>query len=168
MIAVRAEQPSDRTAIHGLIAQAFGSDAEAGLVDTLRDQGDLIVSLVAERDGNLAGHIAFSPMSIEADGHNVPGAGLAPLAVSTDARRQGVAALLVREGLAHLRETGMKLAFVLGDPHYYGRFGFSAEAAAPFASPYAGPYFMALRLDPAFVLPQTGRADYAPAFAALG
>jgi putative acetyltransferase len=57
---------------------------------------------------------------------------------------------------------------VLGDPEYYRRFGFAPETAAPFASPYAGPFLMALRLHEGIALPASGRADYARAFSTLG
>ena len=66
------------------------------------------------------------------------------------------------------RATGEELIFVLGEPDYYRRFGFSAETARPFTSAYSGPYFMALALKPGFTPPKLGRADYAPAFATVG
>ena len=73
-----------------------------------------------------------------------------------------------RAALAIAGTLGEEVVFVLGEPAYYTRFGFSAEAAAPFASPYAGPYFMALWLRPPPAAPASGSAAYAPAFGALG
>ena len=80
----------------------------------------------------------------------------------------GAGSELIRSALAIAKTLGEELVFVLGEPDYYGRFGFSAEAAAPFESPYAGPYFMALWLQPDLDSPAKGSAAYAPAFARLG
>lgn len=137
-------------------------------MDALREQGDLLLSLVAEQNGQIVGHIAFSPMTVLGDGKAIDAAGLAPLAVSPAMQNQGIGAALVRVGLDQLRSQGVQLVFLLGDADYYSRFGFTAATAAPFTSPYAGTHFLALRLDPSFSLPQSGRADYAPAFADLG
>jgi putative acetyltransferase len=79
----------------------------------------------------------------------------------------GIGAGLIEAALGIARATGEEIVFVLGEPDYYRRFGFSAEAAAPFASPYAGPYFMALALRPGFALPAAGEAAYARAFSDL-
>jgi putative acetyltransferase len=92
--------------------------------------------------------------------------GLAPVAVAEDWRRRGIAARLIERGLTKAREEGWDAVFVLGEPRYYSRFGFSAGLAAGFSSPYAGPRFMALALQdklPSWV----GSVDYAPAFSAL-
>ena len=80
----------------------------------------------------------------------------------------GVAAAMIRDGLARAAAAGWQGVFVVGDPAYYGRFGFDAAAACGFVSPYAGPHFMLLRLDPTPDLPRRGAVAYAPAFAALG
>jgi putative acetyltransferase len=107
-------------------------------------------------------------MTAIADGKSVAAAGLAPLAVHPSMRGRSIGGDLIGAGLERLASLGTQLVFVLGDADYYARFGFSASNAAPFASSYAGLHFMALSLDPSFALPQSGRADYAPAFSALG
>lgn len=168
MTNIRAEAGQDQPAIRALVSTAFGGDDEARLVDALREQGDLLLSLVAEQNGQIVGHVAFSPMAAIGDGKAIDAAGLAPLAVAPAMQNQGIGGALVREGLDQLRSQGVRLVFLLGEPDYYARFGFSAADAAPFTSPYAGSHFLALRLDPSFSLPQSGRADYAPAFADLG
>src|SRR3546814_7711068 len=66
-----------------------------------------------------------------------------------------------------MADKGVEIAFLLGEPEYYRRFGFDPRVAAPFSSPYAGPYFMALALCDGFKLPERGRAEYAEAFARL-
>jgi putative acetyltransferase len=77
-----------------------------------------------------------------------------------------VGSALVRHGLVLLAERGERVVFVLGDPAYYGQFGFDAAAAAPFMSPYRGPHFMVLQL--AQTAPLDGTVRYPPAFAELG
>jgi putative acetyltransferase len=158
---LRAEQVGDRQAIRDLHAACFPTVAEADLVERLHDAGDIAISLVAEEEGRSVGHALFSPVTAP-----FRALGLAPVAVAEGSRRQGIAARLIEQGLARAKEAGWEGVFVLGEPRYYERFGFSVESAAGFASPYAGPYFMALALQGA--LPHhAGRVDYAPAFATL-
>ena len=81
-------------------------------------------------------------------------------------RSSRIGSRLIRDSLERLGNQGEELVFLVGEPAYYRRFGFAAETAAQFASPYAGPYFMALALGD-IDIPAAGRADYAPAFAGL-
>jgi len=117
-------------------------------------------------DGEVVGHIAFSRMTVSSDGERVTALGLAPVAVLPSHQKQGIGGRLIERGLAAANGRGTCLAFVLGDPDLYGRFGFRCETAAPFASPYAGPHFMAQWLSSPRA-PASGRADYAPAFGRL-
>lgn len=139
---IRTETPADHAAIRAIVVDAFGGEQEADLVDGLRRDGALTVSLVAEVDGRIVGHVALSRLK------SPPRAlALAPVAVVTDRQRQGVGSALVREAIK--RATAAEDAdviFVLGEPAYYSRFGFAPETALPFPSPYAGSYFMALKL----------------------
>ncbi len=164
---MRAAEPRDEAAIRAVHISAFPTADEADLVEALGREGDAIISLVAVRGGEIIGHVLLSRMAVSGDGRGYRALGLAPLAVRPGARREGVGSALVRAALQRTAETGEQLVFVLGDPAYYGRFGFSLADAAPFASPYAGPHFMALRLRDHVPLPSAGKADYAPAFAAL-
>ncbi len=148
-------------------ASAHGHHGEADLVRALHEAGDARVSLGAWRDDALVGHVLFSRMTAQADGAPIAAAALAPLAVARHWRRRGIGAALVAAGHAALRAQGTGLAFVLGDPAYYGRLGYEAALAAPFASPYAGPFFMACALDSAAPRPQRGEAIHAPAFSRL-
>jgi putative acetyltransferase len=92
---------------------------------------------------------------------------LAPVTVVPERQDAGIGSRLIRAGLERATADGWQGVFVLGEPEYYGRFGFDAALAADFTSPYAGPYFMALTLNTE--LPATeGKIDHAPAFAALG
>ena len=134
----------------------------------LGDDGDALVSLVAESGGALVGHVLFSRMDVEADGVSLPAAGLAPVSVVPARQGEGIGAALIRAGLDALRQQGIAMSFVLGHADYYARFGYSTDLGARFASPFAGPHFMAMMLDSNAEWPQGGRADYAPAFGRLG
>jgi putative acetyltransferase len=111
--------------------------------------------------------ILFSRMDVSADGNPIPAAALAPVAVLPAHRNQGIATALLEAGHDALRQQGISIAFVLGDPVYYTRFGYNPALAAPFASPYAGPHFMACALDSALPIPQRGHAHHAAAFSRL-
>lgn len=93
------------------------------------------LSLVAEDAGLLVGHVAFSPVVIDAD-RNIQGYILAPLAVDEDHQKQGIGSSLVRSGIRQLSAMSVSLVFVYGDPNYYARFGFVAEASKRFVPPY--------------------------------
>lgn len=162
---IRPEKPGDAAAIGEVVAAAFGQRQEAELVDTLRDDGDIVLSLVAEDDGQIIGHVAFSRVWIQRDGNRLPGIGLAPVAVLPARQRKGVARALIGAGHLRLKALGETIVFVLGDPAYYKRFGFSHEVAEKFACVYQGEYLQALRLSPD--APAEGEAIYAAAFAGL-
>ena len=161
MSVIRPETPGDTAAIHALVAACFPTEAEARLIDALRAAGRLTLSLVAVEDGQIAGHVGFSPMT-GLDG----GLGLAPLAVRADQRRRGIGAALVREGLAACARIGARFVVVLGDPAYYSRFGFAPAGRWGLSGEYGGgDAFQALELVPGAIGP--GLVRYAPEFAAL-
>ena len=146
-----------------IVAAAFrerhgSGEAEAALVEALRADGDVVAELAALRDGEVVGHVLFS--------RAVPGsiAALAPAAVRTDLQGQGIGGALIRAGLAACAAQGIEAVVVLGDPAYYGRFGF---APARVSSPYAGPHFQALELVPG-ALDGVAAVHYPPAFQSLG
>lgn len=172
-ILIRPATAADLDAIETVHVAAFtstrlGYQGEGALVRALLRDGDALVSLVAERSGAVMGHALFSRMEVEADGAPLRGAALAPVGVVPSLHGAGVGSMLIGRGHEQLREQGAQISFVLGDPGYYGRFGYSAELASPFASPYAGPHLMALFLDPALARPASGKAAHARAFADLG
>lgn len=161
-VLIRAEGPTDVAAISAIVELAFGQPDEARLVERLRVEGDAAISLVALIDGAVAGHVLLSPMSAP-----FLALGLAPVSVSPAHQRIGIGRALVETAIDRARSDGWDAIFVLGDPAYYGRFGFRADLATGFVSPYAGPYLMVLPLG--VPLPATiGTIDYAPAFSALG
>ena len=159
---IRDEQAGDADAIRALHTIAFGQSQEARLVDQLRADGDSVISLLAIEAESIVGHVLFSPMSAP-----FQALGLAPLAVLPRAQGQGIGSALVEAGLQRAAAGPWQAVFVLGDPAYYGRFGFEAALARGFLSPYAGPHLMARALGAGLPV-REGRIDYAPAFAALG
>lgn len=162
---VRPERADDATAIHALVSDAFGQVQEADLVDRLRSDGDLVCSLVADDDSGLMGHVAFSRLWIGQGTSRLAGVSLAPVAVLPTHQRSGIGSALIRAGHTRLRDAGERIVFVLGDPAYYQRFGFSRASAAGFDCIYQGDYLQALRLAPD--APSSGRVTYASAFSGL-
>lgn len=164
-LAIRQETAADVDAIDRLTRDAFlhaehTDHTEQFIVKALRDAGALSVSLVAELAGELVGHAAASPVSIS-DG--TPGwYGLGPVSVAPGHQRQGVGSQLVSHLLDALRQRGAQGCVVLGEPAYYGRFGFRAHDSLVLPGVPAG-YFQALPLDGA--LP-AGSVRYHGAFAA--
>lgn len=161
----RQETQRDIAGIRDVLRAAFPGDQEANLVDDLRRDGNLLLSMVAEAAGRVVGHVGFSRLWIEQAGQRAPGVCLAPLSVAANHRQCGVGAALVENGHAHLRTAGETIIFVLGDPAYYGRFGYSNAAAARFDCVYAGPHFQAIALTND--APKAGAIAYAAAFGKL-
>ena len=124
MIRIRSELPEDVEAIYSLNQEAFEGTAEANLVNNLRTSNAMTLSLVAIKNNEIVGHIAFSPVTIESDQTTVNAVGLAPMAVSPEFQRSGIGSQLVEEGLNRIRTAGYDLVIVLGHPEYYPRFGF--------------------------------------------
>jgi putative acetyltransferase len=163
---IRTEKPEDLAAIRRVNEQAFGRASEADLVDALRRNGKVMVSLVAEADGRIVGHILFSPATIESGGDRLVGAGLAPLAVLPEWQNRGIGSLLVKHGLAHCREAGQRFAVVLGHPDYYPRFGFIPASRFNLKCEYEVPdeVFMALELRVGGLQAGAGVVEYQPEF----
>lgn len=174
---IRDELPEDIALIRTVVTEAFrtaptrpgqvrGPDAgesEARIVEGLRSTGALTLSLVAIEDGDeLVGHVAFSPVTI--NGRRDGWFGMGPVAVWPERQRSGVGSKLVQAGLKRLRENGARGVVVLGDPAYYGRFGFRPHEGLRYRD--APPtHFMALSLGGA--VPK-GSVAYHPAFEAAG
>jgi putative acetyltransferase len=164
MLSIRAATPRDREAIRKVEEHAFGQPAEAGLVDALVAAGDTVVELVAEDEGQVVGHILFSRILVKGKSEEFPAVALAPLAVVPSFHGTGIGGALVREGHVRLKEAGEALSVVLGDPAYYGRFGYTHARAARLESAYQCDALQALAWGEA---PFNGRLAYAPAFDAL-
>lgn len=125
---IRVEIPVDAAGIDALLRRAFGRDDEADLVQQLREDGLLTLGIVATDDeGGVVGYAAFSPVDVA--GEDRQWVGLAPLAVDESLRRQGLGEKLIYEGLDALNEFSYAAVVVLGEPAYYGRFGFKPAVA---------------------------------------
>lgn len=167
-VKIRSETSVDHEAIRQVNRLAFGQDAEARLVDELREGGYVRLSLVAEQGGKVVGHILFSDLPIITEGGNVAALTLAPMAVLPELQNQGIGSALVRRGLDECREQGHKIVVVLGHPHFYPRFGFSPKLAEPLSSRFGGgEAWMAMELVPGALDAAKGRVEYPPPFGAL-
>ena len=162
-VTIRPEETADRDAIRAVVVAAFGQEAEADLVDALRVQGDLVLSLVAA-DSAIVGHVAFSRLALPRAAARATA--LAPLAVAPSRQGHGIGTALIREGLRRLAADGEDLVLVLGEPDFYGRFGFT-DSARGLVTPYDGPYLRALAFTQAG-RDARGSVGYAAAFADLG
>lgn len=164
MVKIRPEKEVDFVQVFRVNALAFETEAEAKLVEKLR-RVERSISLVAEADGEIAGHILFSPMTFEDEESNF--LGLAPMAVLPEFQNRGVGSQLVREGLRIAAEHGFTAVFVLGHPEYYPRFGFETARAKGFYSEYDVPdeVFMVLELVPGALDGKQGLVKYRPELA---
>jgi putative acetyltransferase len=160
---LREERPGDEAAIRRITAAAFAghpySDGtEAAIIDALRADGDLALSLVAEADGAIVGHVAFSPASLS--GGERGWLALGPISVLAEWQGRGIGRALIEAGIRHWRENGAKGLVVLGDPALYARFGFVRRARLRIGGPLSE-YFQVLPLgDDA----PAGTVEFAPAF----
>jgi putative acetyltransferase len=161
MMSIRTATAKDREAIRLVEEHAFGQNTEAGLVDALVAGGDAVLELVAEEDGHVVGHVLFSRLYVENAGRQFPAVALAPLAVEPSFHGTGIGGALIREAHVRLKQAGEKLSIVLGEPAYYGRFGYAHERAGKFTSDYQCEALQALAWGEA---PESGTLVYAPAF----
>jgi putative acetyltransferase len=162
-VTIRDERPADAERIAALVTDAFrgapqSDGTEAALVDRLRRSGALVLSLVAEAEnGDLVGHLGASPARL---GDAGDWTAIAPVAVMAAYQRGGVGTALMRAALDRLRGRGGAGAVLVGDPGYYGRFGF---AARPGLTAGAIPAAFVLALPFGDLAPQ-GDVRFHPAF----
>jgi putative acetyltransferase len=166
-VIVRVEEPSDHAAIGEINRLAFGRDDEARLVDDLRNGGYIRISLVADDDGRVVGHLLFSALAVGTPNGTVEALALAPMAVVPSHQRRGIGSMLVRKGLQACRDAGHRIVVVLGHPEFYPRFGFSAKMAERLKSAFSGPAFMAAELTPGVLESVEGEVRYPPPFASF-
>lgn len=165
-IDVREESPADIAAIRELNRQAFGQDQEGRIVDALRSNGALMLSLVATRGGMVMGHIAYSPLSV---GGAVTGAALGPMAVQPEHQREGIGSRLVETGNLRLQQAGCPFIVVVGHVHYYPRFGFTPASARGITCEWDVPddVFMLRVLDEAKMAGVAGVVTYRREFSTI-
>ncbi|UCE79592.1 MAG: N-acetyltransferase [Nitrospiraceae bacterium] len=143
---IRKEKETDRDQITQLHYQVFNEPEEGTIVDNLRKNNNLTISLVYEIDGNIVGHIAYSPVYKEQE---IIGLGLAPIAVLPEYQNQGIGSALIRYGNSVALSIGYKKIFVLGLPDYYSRFGFHMARKYNYFSKFdlEGDHFMIMGDD---------------------
>ena len=146
-VLIRSEQPTDHDAIEQVTIAAFdgkwySDQTEHLIIKHLREAGALSLSLVAETDGKIVGHVAFSIVTI--NGADIGWYGLGPISVLPELQKQGIGSKLIREGLSLIREKGAKGCVLEGSPVYYQRFGFKAYPGLFYEGTPSPEYFMAL------------------------
>ena len=168
MIRVRPERAGEADAARAIHLAAFPTRDEATLVDRLRNEGDILVSLVAEADGELLGHVVLTPARLDPPDPECRGAALGPLAVCPPYQGRQIGARLVLAGLEACRDAEIGWVAVLGDPAYYSRFGFRPASEFGLSDPWnGGSAFQALELKTGCLLGEAGLVQYPPAFARL-
>ena len=125
MLIIREESPKDINGIYEINKQAFEDESEAKIVNALREADELSLSLVAQINNQIVGHIAFSEVKIDSGTETYDAIGLAPMAILPEYQRQGYGSELVEKGLKILSERGHEIVVVLGHPDYYPKFGFN-------------------------------------------
>jgi putative acetyltransferase len=165
VIEIREEHPGDLEAIRAVNRQAFDQEQEGRIVDTLRERGAVLLSLVAVADGEVVGHLLFSPASIG----SLQGAALGPMAVVPAYQRQGIGSPLVVRGLQWLQAHGCPAVVIIGHPGFYPRFGFEAATVFGLACDWDVPadVFMVKVLNAADAGHVCGRVSYRGEFASV-
>jgi len=163
---IRTENGADRDGIREVISAAFGRETEARLVAALRASPEYVpeLSLVAEQDGSITGHVLFSRVTV--DGIEQGLLGLGPVAVRPERQRAGIGGALIQAGVERARAGGYRGVVVLGHPEYYPRFGFAPASRFGLGCTFEvpDPVFMALPLEPGSLNGVQGTIRYAAAF----
>jgi len=168
-ISIRRVQPSDLPSVLEVHRQAFPSPGETRLVELLHAHDKAVISLLAEQDRQVMGHILFSPLSFDPPQPQLNAVGLAPLAVLPTYQKQGIGSRLARAGILACRKAGYQAIVVLGDPAYYHRFGFQRAGDFGLGNEYqVDKEFMALELQPGALRSMQATAQYAPEFQEIG
>lgn len=163
MMQIRPEEERDFDAVFKLNAIAFGGDEEPELVDRMRRYKPYF-ALVAELDGQLVGHIAFSELTL--DGKPLKFVGLAPMAVIPEMQNQGIGSILVTKGLEWMKVEGYDAVFLIGHPNFYPRFGFEPAGQLGFTCEFPAPdnAFLVCELTDGCLAGRSGLIEYNSAF----
>ena len=166
MVSIRLETPKDVDSIHNVNEQAFGQAAEATIVDKLRNRNALTLSLVATKDNEVVGHIAFTKVTIESEDSSFEAIALAPMAVLPVYQHKGIGSQLVNARLEECRRLGHEIVVVLGHPDYYPRFGFIPAKQKGIKCEFETPSeaWMILELNEGILAGRTGTVKFQPEF----
>jgi putative acetyltransferase len=163
---IRPEEPRDYEIVYEINRQAFDSSDEAEIVKKVRHHSGPIISLVAEIDSQIVGHIMFSPVNIIGDQDEWKAMGLGPVAILPTYQRKGIGTALIYAGLESCRQIDQSIVFLVGHPDYYPRFGFklARKQGFQYKSARFDPYFFVLELRPGALTGKSGYVQFLPAF----
>jgi putative acetyltransferase len=166
LIEIREEHPDDVAAVREVTRRAFGQDQESNIVDALRTNGAALLSLVATVNGQVVGHIMFSPLTVA---ENVNAVALGPMAVAPECQRQGIGTRLIEAGNRKIKDAGYPFIIVVGHAEYYPRFGFRRASEYGIKCEWNVPdeVFMLLVLDEAKMQGMSGLAKYRHEFSTV-
>ena len=163
---IRDTKPEDWPEVYALIERVFLRSNEARFMKNLVEKDDVVLSLVHQRHpethGEITGFIAYSRILLEHEDELYDALALAPLVVDPLWQGKGIGTELISISHEILKALGEKLSFVLGEPEYYGKLGYTPEVASKFAGPYSGPYLLGIRC--AEDIPDSGNLIYPEAF----
>ncbi len=165
-VTIRPEEPRDHAAVREINLRAFETTLEADLVDAVRPTARPMVSLVAEVEGAVVGHILFTPVTVR-DGETTSSAiGLGPMAVLPELQRRAIGSRLVGAGFKACRELREHVVVVLGHADYYPRFGFrpATELGLHYRGPDFDPFFFVAELEKGALEGIQGMVEYLPEF----
>ena len=170
-IILRRETPDDFMQVARLLEMAFCRKNEAALVEKLRHNKKYnpVLSLVADYDGYVMGHILFFPIMIRSEASETESLALAPLAVSPEFQKMGVGGRLIQHGMKTAMEIGYGSAIVLGHPKYYSRFGFVPAITWNIKAPFEVPddALMAIEFEEGALEKAAGIVEYPQEFSEL-
>jgi len=166
LIEIREERSDDIAAIREVNRLAFGQDQESNIVDALRTNGGALLSLVATVNGQVEGHIMYSPLTVA---ENVRGVALGPMAVVPEYQRQGIGTQLIEGGNRKIKDAGYPFIIVVGHAQYYPRFGFRPASEYGINCEWDVPdeVFMLLVLNEAKMQGASGLAKYRHEFSTI-
>lgn len=169
LITIREEKQEDIESLREVNQKAFGQHQESHLVDVLRANDGVLLSLVATLDNRVIGHILYTPVSVNTNGDTIIGAGLGPMAVLPEYQRQGIGGKLIDAGNRMLQKSGFPFVVVLGHPEYYPRFGFKPASAYGLKCEWDVPddVFMVLFFDQTKMKQISGLAKYREEFSSV-
>ena len=164
-IEIREERSDDRAGVRDVNNRAFGQEQEANIVDALRANGAVLLSLVATMNDRVVGHVMFSPITVG----DVTGAALGPMAVLPEHQRQGIGGVMIEMGTERLKRLGYPFIIVLGHAEYYPRFGFKPASLFGVTCEWEVPdeAFMLLVLDETKMRDVSGLARYRHEFSSV-